>query len=243
MSEKQSINSTTDKCYLSLFGLFSFAVISYGSYTDLLSYAGDLTAINITSLVVSYIAGLTGVTCVVLVAKENIWNYLFGIVSVSLWLLYVVVWSPLIWDALINIVYLALNFYGLYYWLHPKKSQQQDDGSVAKTRRLTHKEKIIYTVIGIATIVVLTFIGKTVGRYESDVQALTDASSTIFAILGQWFMSLKLLENWHMWIIVNLISIPLYISIGSYTFAMVWVAYLVNAIYGYILWKNNMRQA
>lgn len=235
------MNTKIEKIYLILFGIFSFSVISYGSYTDYMAITGEKTFVNMLSLAITYVAGLTGVLCVFLVARENIWNYLFGIISVSLWLIYVVFWSPLIWDALINVVYLVLNFYGLYYWLHPNRSQQKEGSKIAITRTLTIKEKLIYMILTIIFIGILTIIGKNVGRYESDIQALTDASSTIFAILGQWFMSLKLLENWYMWIIVNLISIPLYISIGSYTLAMVWVAYLVNAIYGYIMWRHNMR--
>ncbi|MGL4367632.1 MAG: nicotinamide riboside transporter PnuC [Brevinemataceae bacterium] len=230
-----------ENIYLMLFGLFSFVVITYGSYTDYISFQGELSSSNILSLVITYTAGIMGVICVVLVAKENIWNYLFGIISVSLWLVYVILWSPLIWDALINITYLVLNFYGLYYWLNPKKEQKSSESSIAVTRYLTNKEKVVYTVIAVISIVVLTIIGKKIGRYDNSTQALTDASSTVFAIFGQWFMSLKLLENWYMWIIVNIISIPLYISIGSYTLAMVWAAYLINAIYGYIMWKYNMK--
>ncbi|OON98923.1 MAG: hypothetical protein ATN35_02890 [Epulopiscium sp. Nele67-Bin004] len=237
------MNKKAEKIYLILFSIFSFSVISYGSYTDYLSYGGELSRTDILTLVITYIAGLTGVICVLLVARENIWNYLFGIVSVSLWLIYVIFWSPLIWDGLINIVYLILNFYGLYYWLHPAKTQGKEKSGIAKTRTMTKKEKILYTVIAGVSIIILTAIGRSVGRYDSDIQALTDASSTVIAILGQWFMSLKLLENWYMWIIVNLISIPLYISVGSYTLAMVWLAYLINAVYGYIMWNYNMRKA
>ncbi|MGL4561679.1 MAG: hypothetical protein ACRCV0_05280, partial [Brevinema sp.] len=60
--------------YLIFFGIFSFSIISYGSYTDFLSFESVLTKSNIMSLVVSYLAGISGVLCVFLVAKENIWN-------------------------------------------------------------------------------------------------------------------------------------------------------------------------
>lgn len=232
-------NKKIENIYLVLFAIFSFCVITYGSYNDYLSIKNVINTSNIISILITYIAGLTGVLCVFLVAKENILNYLFGIISVSLWFIYVVLWSPLIWDALINIIYLILNFYGLYYWLNPKKNQKSKN-KIALTRKLTIKECILYSLSGIIAIVILSFIGRKIGRYESNTQAVTDAASTVFAILGQWFMSIKVLENWYMWIIVNIISIPLYISIGSYTLAMVWVAYLVNAIYGFIMWKKNM---
>ncbi|MGL5955469.1 MAG: nicotinamide riboside transporter PnuC [Brevinema sp.] len=234
------MNKKFERIYLILFGIFSFSVITYGSYTDYISIQNGLTVLDTISLIITYTAGLMGVLCVLLVAQENIWNYLFGIVSVSLWLIYVIFWSPLIWDALINIVYLILNFYGLYYWLNPVKKQKSSDSTIALTRKLSKKEKILYTIIAICSIGILTIIGQNVGRYDNELQALIDASSTVFAILGQWFMSLKVLENWYMWIVVNVISIPLYISIGSYTFAMVWLVYLINAIYGYIMWKSNI---
>lgn len=217
-----------DKLYL----LFSFIVITYGSYTDFV-----INGMGI-KLWISYIAGLTGVFCVFLGARERLLMYLFGFISVTLWIVYVAIWSPLIWDVLINSIYLILNIYGLYHWKNPQKQNQL---GVVTTRTLTLKEKWIYLGIGLIGICILTYIGRTIGRYTSSTQALIDATTTVFAILGQWFMSSKILESWYMWILVNLISIPLYISIGSYTLAMVWVSYMVNAIYGFIIWNKNMK--
>lgn len=208
--------------------LFSFIVITYGSYTDFL-----LNGMSI-KLWISYIAGLTGVMCVFLGAREQLLMYLFGFISVFLWIIYVAVWSPLIWDVLINVIYLILNIYGLYHWRKPSSKK------VVETRYLTMKERGIYTWIAFIGIIFLTYIGRKIGRYDSETQALIDATTTVLAILGQWFMSAKILESWYMWILVNLISIPLYISIGSYTLAMVWVSYMINAIYGLIIWKKNM---
>ncbi|MGL4676367.1 MAG: nicotinamide riboside transporter PnuC [Brevinema sp.] len=230
-----------ERIYVIVFGIFSFSVITYGSYIDYISVQNNLTLVEIIKLIIPYIAGLGGVLCVFLGARENIYNYLFGIISVSLWLLYITLWSPLMWDAFINIIYLVINFYGLYYWLSPNKNQQHLDTPTISIRSLTKKERIVYVIIAIVAIGILTIIGQNVGRYDSKLQALTDASSTIFALLGQWFFSLKVIESWYMWFIVNIISIPLYISIGSNTFASVWLVYLVNVIYGFIRWNYNMR--
>lgn len=227
------------KIWLLLYSIFGFALITAGLVLDIFKNNPGGQAGGWLALGVTYGAGLMGYISIILAARESLWNYLFGIISVLLWLLYVALWSPLIWDALINLIYLGIYIYGLYYWTHPAQWQRGAKG-IVKTRTLRRGEMLLCLIIAALGVALLTFIGQAVGRYANTLQASTDAVTTVLAIFGQWFVSRKILENWYIWIIVDSISIPLYISIGSYTLAMAWAAYLASVLYGYVLWKKNM---
>lgn len=224
-----------NKFYTPLYLVMATLVLLYGSYTDL-QQSNDYLRIGL-----SLVSSVAGAITVLLVAKEKISNYFFGIISVSIWFVVVVVWSPLIWDAVINIIYLILNFYGLYYWLNPSKQQQNLHGNVAKSRNLNPTEYFKYTAIAIVAIAFMSYIGITIGRYETPKLAMLDALTTAVAILAQYLMAKKIVQNWHLWILLNAISIPLYISIGNYTFVALWVVYLVNSVYGLYMWKHKMQ--
>lgn len=228
------------KIWLVLFSVLGFALITIGLGLDIIYNNPVRQPGGWLALAVTYGAGMAGYVSIVLAARENLWNYFFGIVSVVLWLAYVALWSPLIWDALINAVYLFIYLYGFYYWTHPSRRQGSGANGIVKTRTLSPKEAAGYAVCAVLGTALLAYIGGAVGRYTSGLQASIDALTTVLAIIGQWFVSRKILENWYIWIIVDSISIPLYISIGSYTLAMAWAAYLASVIYGYVLWKQNM---
>ncbi len=196
--------------------------------------------INLLRVCLSFIAGLSGVICVFLVAIEKISSYYFAILSSLCWVFYLLLWSPLLWDIAINICYLILSFYGLYYWKNPSKNQKSTKQDIALTRNLTKNEYILYAILFLVAVFVLSTIGISTEKYSSKAQAITDASTTVIAILGQWLMSKKIFQNWHCWIALNTISIPLYISIGSIVLTMTWVLYLINSIYGFYIWKQNM---
>lgn len=174
-------------------------------------------------------------------ARESILNYYFSIICVSSWLIFVAFYSPLIWDAFINACYLMLDGYGLYYWLYSKKSQKDEVTKVVKTRHLYKLEYFIYSVIGFLLIYIMTIIGIKFGKYSGSIQALTDSTSTVLAIFAKYLTAKKILQSWILWILVSLVSIPLYISINSYVLAMAWFLYLLNSIYGFFMWHKRMK--
>lgn len=228
--------------YVIIFFTSSLIVSCIGSYLDF-KHLPTINLISITGLILTFISGMAGIVCVILVVKETIWNFLFGLISGIAWFLYVIFYSPLIWDALINVIYIILDCYGIYYWLNPSnQSQQTTTQSVALTRRLTFQEYIVYICSMFLAIGVMGTIGVEFGKYISNSQAFADATTTVFAIVAKFLMARKVLESWILWILVNIISIPLYLSIGSYTLVGAWVLYLINSIYGLYMWRAKMLQ-
>lgn len=224
--------------FLLLFIVICFLLICYGSFIDYSNFT-SFSLKNLLGLGLSFSASCLGIIFVFLEVKERYSMFIVGIIGSFFSTLYLYFWSPLLWDMAISMVYIILNCYGLYYWKYSHQLEHNKK-SVITTKTLTIKQYFLYTIIGFIGILLLSYIGIVWGKYSSPLQAFTDATTTVIAILGQWFLSKKYLEMWYMWILVNAISIPLYISIQAYVYVMVYICYLIISFYGLVTWKKNM---
>lgn len=187
---------------------------------------------------IAAICSLTGMLSVVLVAKGKISNYYFGIVNVALyaWLSFE---QGFYGDSALYAVYFApMQFIGWYMW---KKSNSTVKGEQfgVKVAVMTAKMKIFWasvTIVGIAVLaVILTALNGTL--------AIVDSSTTVLQIVAMILMVKRFKEQWSIWILVNTLSIAMWVyaainGTADFTLIVMWVAYLVNSIYGYVMWNK-----
>ena len=76
--------------------------------------------------------------------------------------------------------------------------------------------------------------------YTDSNVALFDALTTALSIIAMWQLSRKYIEQWIVWLIVDIISVGLYIYKGIYFYASLYFVYSIVAIIGYIHWKKLM---
>src|SRR5690606_4513231 len=74
---------------------------------------------------------------------------------------------------------------------------------------------------------------------DSDVPRI-DAFLTAGSLVGQFLLSRKKLENWHMWIVIDTIFIGLYIHKHLYLTALLYALFVVMATFGLFAWKKAM---
>lgn len=185
------------------------------------------------------ISSLTGMFCVVLVAKGKISNYYFGIVQNSTYA-YISYGYKLYGEAMLNgLFYLPTQFIGLFMW-SKNKTKQSIEGEDIKVKKLTSKGwiyVILCTVVGTILYAYLLYAigGKSVGL---------DSVTTVLSVIAQILMLKRYAEQWLLWIIVNALSILLWVvtlnSQGGNDFNMVvmWSAFLANSVYGYYNWSK-----
>lgn len=191
---------------------------------------------------VGSLAGITGVLCVVLVAKGSIWNYLFGLVNVSLYA-YISYKASLYGDAVLNaFYYVPMQFIG--YWQWRKRgaavSQAEADGKgvQVKARRFTWGQRILLALGCTAAVVAGGFIL----RHFGDPQPFKDSTTTILSIVAQALMALAFMEQWALWIITNIVSVVMWcicVARGEAhagVMVIMWVFYLLNSINGLRVW-------
>lgn len=199
--------------------------------------------------VVGSIAGIAGVLCVVLVAKGSIWNYLFGIVNVSMYA-YISYKAALYGDAALNaFYYVPMQFIGWWQWRKrgAAMSESEADGAgiQVKARRFSWRQRAVLAV-GCAAAVIA---GGFILRYFGDPQPFKDSTTTVLSIVAQALMALAFMEQWALWIITNVVSVVMWsicVARGeahAAVMVIMWVFYLMNSLNGFRVWLKLSRSS
>jgi nicotinamide mononucleotide transporter len=176
------------------------------------------------------IAGILGVW---LTIRQNIWCFPVGIVNVLLysWLTYE---SEIFANALLQLVYMAVLIYGWFNWTKGKTVEM--DLPVSRSSR--------NLLLTLAVVFVLVFAGVyfvLVMYTKSDVP-VADSFTFSLGIIAQYLIARKKIENWHLWIIVNVVSIGLYVHKELYLMAGFYLLLIIMAVMGYKEWKKDLKK-
>ncbi len=176
------------------------------------------------------IATITGIICVFLQTKENVMAWPFGIVSVSL-LIIVFFQANLLSDFILHIILLFLNIYGWIHWF--KKSDNEEDKPILS---FTKQEKIYVPLF----ILVGSFAwGTFMNKIFNASLAYVDAFTSVGSLVAQYFLAKKVIENWIIWIIVDVIAIGVYLYKDLYYTSFLFFVFLLLCIKGYFDWKKK----
>jgi nicotinamide mononucleotide transporter len=188
---------------------------------------------------IGLISSISGMLCVVLVAKGKIANYYFGIVQ-TLTYAYIAYGYGLYGEVMLNaLFYFPIQFIGIYLW-KKNKTDQGVKGEDVKVKSLT-KTGWLYTVL---SILILTAAYGFFLKYLGGKFVWNDSATNVLSIAAQILMLKRFAEQWLLWIAVNVLSITLWLSAlisqGGNDFSMLvmWSAFLVNSIYGYVNWRK-----
>ncbi len=188
----------------------------------------------ISYLTANYIEAVStffGIVCVYLNAKENIWAWPTGIISVGLGIIIFLEYK-LYGDMGLHVVYVILGFYGWYNWLYGGK---QHEG--VQIHRSAKTELYGFLAIGTVTSLVLGYVLEK--NTDSDVPYF-DALTTVFSLIAQYQLTKKIIENWLIWIAVDVVCVGLYFYKGLYIYTFLYFVYLILATMGYLNWKKLM---
>ena len=199
--------------------------------------------------IVGSVAGIAGVLCVVLVAKGSIWNYLFGIVNVSMYA-YISYKAALYGDAALNaFYYVPMQFIGWWQWRKRgaamSESEAEGAGVQVKARRFSWSQRAVLAVGCAAAVVV----GGFVLRHFGDPQPFKDSTTTVLSIVAQALMALAFMEQWALWIITNVVSVVMWsicVARGeahAAVMVIMWVFYLMNSLNGFRVWLKLSRSS
>ncbi len=181
---------------------------------------------------VEIIAALLGLANITLLIRRSIWNYPFGIVMVALyaWIFY---GAKLYSDALLQIFFFVVQFYGWYYWLKGRGG----DGRVI-VRTLNRNQMLGYAGVGVAGVAAL---GTFMARFTDASFPYWDASIAVLSVIAQIMLARRRLENWIVWVAVDLLAIGLYWTKALYPTAALYFIFLILATLGYFAWRRSHR--
>lgn len=197
--------------------------------------------------IVGSVAGIAGVLCVVLVAKGSIWNYLFGLVNVSMYA-YISYKASLYGDAALNaLYYLPMQFVGWWQWRKRgaavSEAEAAGNGVCVKARRFNWSQRAVLAA-GCAVAVVA---GGFILQHFGDPQPFKDSTTTVLSIVAQALMALAFMEQWVLWIITNIVSVAMWcvcVARGeahAAVMVIMWVFYVLNSVNGMRVWLKLSR--
>ena len=147
---------------------------------------------------------VTGVVNVWLLARQNIWNWPVGIAN-NLAYLILFATSGLYGDSGLQFVYIVLAIYGWWLWLH------RTGGDTLRVSRISSKVWLQLIVATLAAGLILRWF---LARFTDSTVPSWDATTTALSLAATYGQCKKFLESWWVWILADLIYIPLYIYKG-----------------------------
>ena len=176
---------------------------------------------------------ITGILCVYLAAKNNIWNWPIAIVSVGIYII-IFLEAKLYADTGLQVYFLAMNIYGWGFW-----SRKPADAPKVPVKRISKKE-ILLSLLGIG--VFTAFIGFFLYHKTDAAFPFVDSFCTACSLVAQIFLARKVVENWLIWIFVDIIYVGVYLAKGLHLTAGMYALYIYIALMGYLAWRKEFNQ-
>ena len=200
-------------------------------YDFFLSSYSDYSRVDI---VLEFLAFWFGIISVVFAKKQNILVYPTGIICtiITMYLMYKV---SLLGHILVNLLYTIISFFGWWNW-----SRRENNDLVVKVSKFASND-FIKSLLIFFFIVFIAYSAHDffATNFEGQIKELDILTSGIF-VTAMWLMANKKLENWILWIIGNVITIPLYLSSDKIILSIQYVIFTILAIQAYIEWKKSL---
>jgi nicotinamide mononucleotide transporter len=174
------------------------------------------------------------VISIFLATREHVAYYPTGMVSVLLYA-WIYFGARLYAESVLQILWLLLMAYGWYEWLYGGADRTQ-----LPVRRTPAWE---WLAIGWAGIFVTAAVYWVQKRYTNNPNPLVDSAIFAWSLAAQWMTARKYLENWLLWIAINIVAVPLYIYRDLKLTAVLYAILLVLGIEGYRKWRRSLVSA
>ncbi|WJH37030.1 nicotinamide riboside transporter PnuC [Paenibacillus sp. CC-CFT747] len=206
-----------------------------GKYTMWILMAGMLLVAYLTSSTWLEIAATTtGLLSVWLTARQNMWCWPVSLVNVGLFF-FTYFEAKLYADMTLQVLFFLLSIQGWIVW-----ATRRGGAKVRPTSRITPKLTALLAVI----LIVVTFAwGHVLERFTDASIPYADAFIATLSIVAQLLLSSKILENWYVWIAVDVLSIGMFLYKELYVVAFLYLIFLGIATAGLISWRKDYRLA
>jgi len=178
---------------------------------------------------------VTGVLCVWLLIRENIWTFPIGLIYAVISVL-VFTSERLYADVLLNGYYVLMNAYGWYYWRYGGSRLGSDWVPVTFMPAQTRWGLLALVVAATAAMGWLLD-----NRTDADL-AYWDSATTTMSFAAMWMTARKYIDSWIVWLVVDVIATGMYIYKGIGFYAVLYGIYLIMAVMGWQAWKRSMKQ-
>ena len=193
-------------------------------------------------------ASLFGLVYVVFeVLQKNFMWYLWVLTSITFGIVYY--YSHIYAYMGLQIYYVAMGIYGIYSWRRAKALAKRaaaqpatqpgelrsEDADILVVRRMSREVAILSTLFSIIVFFILTYILKC----TEDPNPWLDSFCSVISMLATFWLSRQYLQNWYLWIVCNVASTILSLSVEQYYAALLYFIMIGMAVWGLWHWNKN----
>ena len=182
---------------------------------------------------IGIICGIAGCICVVLTAKGKISSYIFNFIQMITYMI-------ICWDASLylefgeQVFYFIACIFGVILW--KKNMQKNEDG----TEQVKAKKFKLWQWFAVVS---ATLLGTAVLGWFGDVilnstLSYLDATTVALAVIAQLLMVWRYREQWAIWIAIDVFSLIMFIILGNWSMVAMYIAWTINAFYGWYNWTK-----
>ncbi|MEC4050001.1 nicotinamide riboside transporter PnuC [Flavobacterium sp. SUN046] len=182
-----------------------------------------------------FVFGIVSVLCA---KKESIWVYPTGLIAtiITTYLLYQ---AKYFGDMTLNAYYTIMSVYGWYKWSSKNKEKE------LPISRINTREIVVGIILFVMTMLITYFV-YIFFEYKLEIPNYIDIFTSGIFFTAMWYMALKKIENWSLWIIGDFIAVPMFAYRGLGMLSLQYIIFTILAILALIKWKkilNNNLQA
>jgi len=182
-----------------------------------------------------YIGFIFGFIFIFLEIKENAWLWPVGILT-AIFSIIVLYQSKVYADMGLQVYYFVVSIYGWILWVSKKGNGDKKDA--VSIKRTSKKQ---YLVLSLVSIVLYFFIYVILKEFTDSPIPGWDSLTTSLSIVATWMLAHKLIEQWWIWIFVNIVTVFLYFYRSIDLFAVLFIIYTVMAVVGYVQWNKTLK--
>ena len=182
---------------------------------------------------IGMVCGIAGVICVVLTAKGKISSYFFNFIQM-------ITYMVICWEAALflefgeQVFYFVVCIFGVFMW--NKNMKINEDGTTqVKAKKFKPWQWIVVAAIVAVSTFLLGYFGESI---LGSTMPYLDAMTVALAVIAQLLMVWRYREQWACWILIDVISLVMFVMLGQWSMVAMYIAWTVNAFYGWYNWTK-----
>lgn len=177
---------------------------------------------------------ILGVFYVFFSIKQNILTWALGLLT-SLLYIYVFFASKFYADMSLQVYYVWVSIYGWVLWSKGKPTNNSQ-----KTLSVSKLDKKMALTLALVSVFLWILIYFVLINFTDSPVPFGDSFTTAFSIVATFMLARKIIEHWLIWIVVDIVSLILYLYKGLYPTSLLFVIYTLAAVWGYIEWRKEL---
>jgi len=194
---------------------------------------GPYKTAGLTQIVIELIAFICGILSVWYAKKANVLVYPTGLIGTAL-TVYLLYQAQYFGDMMMNLYYSAMSVYGWYQWTRYQQDQPKYPISVTNSHQRWVGFVFFLITVGITYGVYQAF------DYTMQWYSYVDMITSGIFFTAMWYMANKKIEHWILWIIADIITVPLYAYRGLGMLSLQYIIFTILAIQGLSAWRKTL---